>query len=511
MKGLKTLVLATAMAVSMVAGCCSSFAAETVSDESVVIALSAEPTCLLNCIIAGSANSAPGYMIYDSLVRYNSETGEVEPDLAVSWEMLDDVTWQFKLREGVVDQNGNPLTADDVLYTFKIGTEGGLSFYTRNFDIEKFEVIDDTTINIVTTSFQPDLITMLCVACYGITTEEGVNDAGGVDAACVNPVGGSGPYNFVEWVSGDHITLERNENYWGEKAYFKTVTLRFVSDATTRLLGLQSGEYDVVASVNSEQVSSVEANPDLTLVSDSTLSGNFLLFNCATEGLDNVLVRQAIAYAIDRNVILTAAMLGYGELTQSTLSTMNPAYVENPNYLFDTQNIEKAKELMAEAGYADGGLTLTYRYDAGTTGEKIGVMLQGWLKEIGIDVQLSVWTDSTTDQAAGNWDIQLNSAGAYMLERAYNCLITGSGEYLTNGWSAWCNKEFDAAVEKIKEDRITDMGERGAALADAFFIAEEECPIIGLYNTVAFAGVRNGITGLRVSIQGEYTFEKITK
>ena len=510
MRKWKALLLTAVMAFGLIAGSFSAYAEEAPSDESVVIALSAEPTSILSCIIAGQMNDPVAYMVYDSLVRYNSETGEVEPDLAVSWEMLDDYTWQFKIREGVVDQNGNPFTANDVLYTFQIGTEGGLSFYTRNFDVTKFEVIDDYTINIVTTNFQPDLLTLLCVACYGMTTEAGVNDAGGVDAACVNPVGGTGPYNFVEWVPGDHITLERNENYWGEKAYFKTVTMKFVSDATTRLLGLQSGEYDINASVNSEQVSTIESNPDLTLYAGNTLTGNYLLFNCKTPGLDNVQVRQAIAYAIDKNVILTAAMLGYGNLTQSTLSTANPAYVENPNYLFNERNVDKAKELLAEAGYSEG-LTLRYRYDPGSIAEKVGVMLQGWLKEIGINVELVVWTDATGENAAGDWDIQLNGAGAYMLERAYNCLITGSGEYLTNGWSAWCNPEFDAAVAKIKEDKLTDMAERGQALADAFFLAEEECPIIGLYNTVTFAGSKAGIEGLRVSIQGSYTFERIHK
>ncbi len=477
------------------------------SDETLRIALNAEPTALLAPILTGGANSYVNSMIFDQLVWYNSETGETEPYLATSWEQIDDLTWEFTLRDDVYGHDGSHFTANDVLYTFQIGVEGGLSFYAGNFDVDKFQVIDDYTIQIVALEPFPDLVSLLCVGCFYMTTEAGVEQAGGVDAALTNPLGGTGAYKFVSWEPGVSITLERNEDYWGDTPYYKYVEYTFVSDDTTRMMSLQSGEVDAVNTIAISQADSVDADSNLSLWGNSTLGARFILFNCTDTPLEDVKVRQAIAYAINREDIFNVAVLGYGEMTDTTLSTLNPAYRESENEYY-TYDVDKAVELLAEAGYDESNpLSLTISYSSDSIFDTVAEMLGNYLTAVGIEVTIETvdGTSMQTRSADGDYEILLNSANAYTLARGYNCLY-GDGGYLTNGWAAWYNEEFDAIVDSQATE--SDIEVHGDILAEGFELVREEVPVIGLFNDVAFTATSTNVEGLCLNINGEYSFVK---
>ncbi len=507
MKKLVAMLLAVVMVLAM-AGC--SGGAQQGNElegksETLRIALNAEPTALLAPILTGGANSYVNGLLFDQLVWYNSETGKAEPYLATSWEQIDELTWEFKLRDDVYGHDGSKFTAEDVLYTFKIGVEGGLSFYAVNFDIEKCKVIDDTTIQLVTTKFIPDLANLLCVGAFYMTTEEGVINAGGVDAALVNPLGGTGKYRFVSWEPGVSIKLERNDDYWGEKAAYKYVEFSFISDDTTRLMALQSGQVDAVNTIAISQTKTVDGNENLKLLGQSTLGARFIIFNCSGTPLEDVRVRQAIAYALDREAIFNVALMGFGELTDTTLSTLNPAYVvgEKPYYNYD---VDKAKALLSDAGYdAANQLSLTLTYAPNSIDTVVSEIVANYLTSAGIKVTVESLDDSSMRARLGNgeFEILLGSANAYTLSRGYN-VIYGDGGYLTNGWAAWYNKEFDAIVDS--QGTESDVVKRGEILAPGFEIVREEVPIIGLFNDVAFSATNKTVDGLCLNINGEYSF-----
>lgn len=469
------------------------------------IALNAEPTALLAPILTGGANSYVNSMVFDQLVWYNSETGEAEPYLATSWEQIDELTWEFKLREDVYGHDGTQFTAEDVLYTFQIGVEGGLSFYAANFDIEKCSVIDDHTIQLVTLQPVPDLVNLLCVGAFYMTTQEGVEAAGGVDAALINPLGGTGRYKFVSWEPGVSIKLERNEEYWGEKPYYKYVEFSFISDDTTRMMSLQSGQVDAVSTIAISQAETVKADTNLTLFGNSTLGARFILFNCTDTPLEDIKVRQAIAYAIDREALFNVALMGVGGMTDTTLSTLNPAYRASENDYY-SYNVDKAKELLREAGYDETNkLELRITFSPESINNTVSEMLANYLTEVGINVTVDSvdGTSMQTKSSEGDYDILLNSANAYTLSRGYNSLY-GDGGYLTNGWAAWHNKEFDAIIDS--QGAESDINKRAEILAPAFELVREEVPVIGLFNDVAFTATSNKVEGLCLNINGEYSF-----
>lgn len=508
MKKLVAMLLAVVMVLAM-AGCSSGGTQQgnepNEKSETLKVALNAEPTALLAPILTGGANAYVNALIFDQLVWYNSETGEAEPYLATSWKQIDELTWEFKLRDDVYGHDGSKFTAEDVLYTFKIGVEGGLSFYAANFDIEKCKVIDDTTIQLATTKFVPDLVNLLCVGAFYMTTEEGVSNAGGVDAALINPLGGTGKYKFVSWEHGVSIKLERNDDYWGEKAAYKYIEFSFISDDTTRLMALQSGQVDAINTIATSQTQTVSANENLKLLGQSTLGARFVIFNCSGTPLEDVRVRQAIAYALDREAIFNVALMGFGAMTDTTLSTLNPAYVasEKPYYSTD---VNKAKALLADAGYDDANqLSLKLTYAPNSIDTVVSEIMANQLTSAGIKVTVESLDDSSMRAKLGNgeFEILLGSANAYTLSRGYN-VIYGDGGYLTNGWAAWYNQEFDAIVDS--QGTESDVVERGKILAPGFEIVREEVPIIGLFNDVAFAATSKNVDGLCLNINGEYSF-----
>ena len=198
------------------------------TDEEIVIGLASEPSALYG-VAAGNVENEEqiiGHAMFDSLVKYNYNTHEIEPNLATAWEWTDDTHLKFTLRDDVTMNDGTPLVADDVVYTcneiwvaLNQANDTGKNIVGATAD-------DEHTVTIEFNSVAPDFLTMLSWTNFGIVCKEDVEAAGGLEAVSKEPANvGTGPYKFKEWKHGQYVVLERNEDYWNKDyaGYYKTI------------------------------------------------------------------------------------------------------------------------------------------------------------------------------------------------------------------------------------------------------------------------------------------------
>ena len=295
-----------------------------------------------------SLTNSVNAIMYESLVEYDDDLNLV-PCLAESYEISDDaLVYTFKLKEGVKFHDGELLTAEVVKTNIeRVMNPDKALRQARAFSFaEEINVLDDYTLEVKLS--QPYMAFLSRLEAFQIISPAALKDE---DKLPKNPVG-TGQFRFVEWVEGDHMTVEKNPDWRNaDQIQVDTVTFKFVPENGTRVAMLETGEADIIYPLPNEMVSKVEANSDLIVeVRDSTVC-RYVTMNQNVKPFDDVRVRQALNYAIDKDAFTAVVKGGYGNKLNSALSPVLPYYVEHEEYAY---NIEKAKELLAEAGYPDG-------------------------------------------------------------------------------------------------------------------------------------------------------------
>ena len=281
------------------------------------------------------------FNIYEGLVKVQTD-GTFAGALASDYTISEDAkTYTFTLRDGVQFHNGNAVTADDVLYSIQHAIDSKITGYDN---IDTFEASDDHTIVITLKKGDTDF---LADASQAIVPKDSDNNG----ELALNPVG-TGPFAFEDYAVQDHLTLKRFENYWGTPAHLDQVTVRFLADSSQELVNFQSGAIDgftADASIT-EQVDPAGAN--LNVGNSNAVQALYL--NNAAEPFDQLEVRQALCYAIDPQNIIDTVDYGYGTEIGTAMIPGLAAYYDES--LADTyaKDTEKAKELLARAGYPDG-------------------------------------------------------------------------------------------------------------------------------------------------------------
>ena len=328
--------------------------------------------------------------IYDTLVVKDHATGEILPSLATEWEWVDDVTLHMTLRDDVTFHNGDKMTADDVIYTLQraaVGTASGSLFTT--FDTENCKALDETHIEIKMKQPFGAALSMLATAKACIVSK---NYCESVDENTFNrePIG-TGPFKFVEWVSGDHITLERNDNYWGETSAYKTLNLRPITDATARAIELETGGLDLIDSMNSADLVRFSEDPNIDVYKVAGTKINYFVTSEDDPILGDPLVRQAFSHAIDQEGVCA---MGFGETAAVAKSTMASTITGFKDMGLYTYDVELAKKELAEAGYADG-FTFTMVVPSMNTNIKTAEAIQACLSQIGVTMKIETYDAAT--------------------------------------------------------------------------------------------------------------------
>ena len=354
------------------------------AEEEIVIGSTNEPTGMQRNVGGSSGISQTMTRnVYEGLTSIDVD-GEIIPTLAEEWEVSDDgLTYTFDLREDVTFHDGTAFTADDAVWSLsEVISEDSVA--ARKSDLivmDEITALDDHTLEVVLS--QPSRSLLFNLAGVTIVKE------GDTENTSDN---GTGPYRFVEWAQGDYLTIERNDDYWGEPASNPGVTFQFFTDTTAMNNALATGALDLVIAEDSpDQLAQFEDNPAFTISEGTSTTKYLWAFSNDEAPFDDVRVRQGLYRAIDRDAILDAVWAGRGQVIGSMVPPTDPWYTDLSDvHAYDPGS---AQELLAEAGVED--LTITLDYVAGDTEATIAQLLQADLAAVGVTLELNPIDDAT--------------------------------------------------------------------------------------------------------------------
>jgi len=334
--------------------------------------------------------------VFDKLYLFDVQ-GNPVPRLAVSHKIVDDTTWEFKLRKGVKFHNGDPFTAADVKFTVERyldpKTRAPYAAFFRI--IKEVKVIDDHTVHVVTEKPDPVLPNRFSFNLF-VFPSKYVKEKGD-DHFMRNPMG-CGPFKFVEWVKNDRLVMEAYEGYWAGAPQIKTLVIRPIPEDATRIAELQTGGVDIIVNIPPFLVSQVKAMPGIEVQSVPSGRVMFLYLNTFAPGpLQDKRVRQALNYAVDKKSIIEKILMGSGFQMAINLTPYHFGYDPTlGSYPYDP---EKAKKLLAEAGYKD--LKFVFNTPSGRyiLDKQVSEAIAGMFEKVGIKMDFKVreWGDYTKD------------------------------------------------------------------------------------------------------------------
>ena len=441
-------------------------------------------------------------VLYDTFVRYDDEY-QLVGGLLESWESADAQTWVFQVRQGVKWHDGVELTAQhfvDYIDTVLDPEAGAASETSDLYADATYQALDDQTLEIVLPRQDAALLD-------GFTAQWLSRTA---DLDPEQPIG-TGPFKFVEWNRNQSIRFERNADYWRDGLpYLDELTLTMVPDATTRVNLLLTGEVDAIVSVPLAEVGRLEQESAVQLVKtpdEFAVLEYYLLMKSSASPFDDVRVRQAVNHAIDREALL-ATTFGYGGIKSNPIGDGNWAF--NPNAKsYNQQDLEQAKALMADAGYAAGeeAFAVTFKYwQEWPENLQIGQIVQANLAEIGITVDLQLleigqWVDSVIHEHDYEMALTALIPRWDPNDQFGNVYRTDDGQALE-----WENEEFDTYWEAGRA--TADIEQRKEAYWKAQEIAMEEVPAAILNSGAAFDAASNNVHNLVRFNRGDLFYER---
>jgi peptide/nickel transport system substrate-binding protein len=456
----------------------------------IVIAQGGDPSTLDPHMHAENFTFAVVHNVFDHLVRRFVKDGQLahEPGLATSWTAVNPTTWEFKLRPGVKFHNGEDFNAEAVKFSIErvLNPEQKARWRWAFADIERVEVVDPLSVRIVTKVPFPTLITNLAF-CMPIVPPRYVREKGDTHVA-TNPVG-TGPFKFVRWRKDDALVLEANEGYWRGAPRIKTLVFRPIPDESTRVAALSAGEVDIARGVPPSLVKQIADNPRTRIARVPSALNIHVILDTLKEGpLRDRRVRQAINYGVDKQGIIKSILEGNGGAVGGPLTPVMFGFAPDVKpYPYDP---ERAKRLLAEAGFAQG-ISLTFNSPNGRylKDKEVNEAIAGQLARIGVRIQLAVhewgtyvskWPDGLVPMYmigwAGTWD-----ADGIM----FPLLRTGQR------FSRWSHPDFDALIDTAR--RTLDQGERVKLYRQATQLAHDEAPWLFLFHGMDIYGVSRAV------------------
>ena len=435
--------------------------------------------------------------IFESLLAIDNSTGELIPALATAWEVAEDGSvYSFTLREGVTFHDGSPFTAQDVVATYTAGADPA-NAYAGSYDGVVVEVVDDFTIHIKPPT--PDVTFLRSMAETKIISAEQFAAEGnaGIES---NPIG-TGPFQFVEWSKGDRIVLAANPNYWDAgKPHLAEVIFRPIPESSTRLAAIQTGEVHIVNRLSSDETASLEGVSNVQVVTYPADRVYYITFNNLTTGVglptENKLVRQAMNYAVDRQAIVDGLFNGNARLSNGFVTPSNLGFDATlAPYPYDP---EKAKELLAEAGFADGfSIGMSCPVGAYTSFEDVCQAIANYLSEVGITLDGG---EIEFLESGVYWDRQAAKELPPLFGDSWSASVgealprlTGALDGMDASYSSWSDPEIDVFLDQIEQEFDTEA--RAALYKELQAYMFDNPPFIYLYEPISFEAINGAVQG----------------
>ena len=446
---------------------------------------------------AHTVSSYSSYQILNNVLEgltFFDDDLNLVPVLAESWEQSEDgLTWTFTLREGVMYSDGSAMTAEDVAWNYNRLTDpetGAGNAGNAGGAGAEWVAVDDTTVQ-VTTSEPIGILPQL----LGLNKSTGIMSPASVedDGTVVVPIG-TGPFMISEVEGTTRILLEKNPNYWQEGLpYLDAVEITPIPDDTVRETALLGGEVDWVLAIAPQSYDALVESEEIVVATAPQLSYDYMGFNLTREPFDDVRVRQAIAYAINREELCAAGFFGLCEPVQGPVGTGSPWYFDYTPY---DQDLDAARELLAEAGYADGfemELLPTTQYGETVRAAQV---LQQQLAEIGIDASINApeWSEWLElegnfmyDVYICNWNGLIDADAYYYLQHTTDKVFNFTG---------YSNAEFDALMEAGRA--TSDFDERYEIYERANQVLVDDAPYVYMYNKQEIRAYSADVMGFTV-------------
>ena len=436
--------------------------------------------------------------IYETLINYGEDNTEIEPGLAESWEISDDnLTYTFKLREGIKFHDGTDFNAEAVVKNFERWSqskdEAKFAYYPSMFGgfegdeghvIKEVTASDEHTVVITLNRPQAPFLKNLAMGTFAMASPTAFEKYG--DDFTKNPVG-TGPFKFKSWKANDTIEVVKNEDYWQEGLpKLDGVIFKVIKDNSARVNALVKGEIDLMDGLNPSDLSQIEKNTDLQKFERPSLNVGYVGFNVEKEPFNKKEVRQAISHLINKEEIIANFFEGTAEPAKNPIPPSVSGY--NDEIVDYEYSVEKAKELLAQAGYADG-----FEFDLWampvprpymTDGVKIAEAIQASLKQVNIKANIVTYEWGTYIEKT-----QAGEAPVYMLGwngdngDADNFIYTllDKDSIGANNYSRYDNPELHKIL--IEAQTISDEAQRNELYKQAQVIIHEEAPWVPLVHS----------------------------
>ncbi|MFC1465991.1 MAG: ABC transporter substrate-binding protein [Candidatus Brachytrichaceae bacterium NZ_4S206] len=437
--------------------------------------------------------------IYSQLLRFKPNL-EIEGDLAESYRAIDPTTWEFKLRQGVKFHSGKPLTSADVKYSLERIKDPEVKSprSSQLAPIIAIETPDDYTVIIKTEKPFAPLLAVLADRTIAIVNKDFVEANGG---KMDNVADGTGPFKLKEWVPNTRTVLEKNPDYFiPGQPLLDEVIYQPIPDDTARSTAVRTGTVDFIEYAPPKDLELLRSDSNIVITGEGNNNVRFLAFNTTVKPFDNPKVRQAIAWAVDREAVLQAAVNGAG--TPLYAGPFLPSFWPGLQEPVFTRDLEKAKQLLAEAGYPDGFTaklknTPTYSFLGNA-----GIAVQEQLKEIGINLEIESleWSVFLKDYLGKNFEAVVSGYSGFAdphtpLDGTY---VTGR----QNNFMSYSNPKFDELVAQGAQE--TDQAKRAEIYREAQRILLEDSPMVFLYAANEYEAMQSYVKGYVHYLNGSH-------
>lgn len=428
------------------------------------------------------------HSIYDKLIDVDENLNFV-PQLAAEWEISNGgKTYTFYLQENVTFHDGTPFNAAAVKYNFErmLDPDAGSSRTSELSPVENVVVVDEHTIEVTLKEpFSPFLAVLSDRA--GMMVSPTAAEEKGEDFK--NSPVGTGPFKFVERVKQDKIVLERNDNYWGGKPELEQIIYRPYSDENVRLTNLVSGDVHIINKVPPKDIEKLKNDPNITLSEKGSLGFQGLYLNHKSEPFSNQALRNALDLVINRDAIVKVALRDTAVPAGGPIAPGTWAYDESikPKPV----DIEKAKQLMADAGYQDG-FSFTLKITPKPVEEQIAQMIQSMAAEAGITVEIEKVEFGTMLDQMDNHEfhaIRLGWSGRTDPDGNIHALYHSTG-YINYGYD---NPEMDELLEQARVE--TEPEVRKELYRQAQELGQAESPFIFIYHELDYKAFKTSLNG----------------
>ncbi|GAA0831824.1 ABC transporter substrate-binding protein [Bifidobacterium pullorum subsp. gallinarum] len=455
------------------------------------------------------------HQVFDSLLEYKEGTTEVQGSLAESWTVSEDgLKYTFKLRQGVKFHDGTDFNADAVVFNFtrwsdpksEYKYEGdSFDYYDSMFGpdgkrvIKEVKTVDANTVEFTLNQPQAPFLQNLAMTSFGIASPTAIQEK---QASFKNEPVGTGPFVFKEWKRNDSITLEKNPNYWREGLpKLNKVIVRSIPDNSARFNALQSGEIDLMEDLSPDDLATLESNPDLQKIERPSNNVGYVGFNLKKKPFDDVKVRQALSYAVNKQAIIDAFFAGQAVPAVNPLPPSLWGYNDSiQDYEYD---LEKAKQLLAEAGYPNG-LPDEYTFYAMPVprpympdGKKVAEVIQADFEKIGVKVKIESpeWATYLDDAQAGEKDdlFMLGWTGDNGDPDNFLYTLLDKDAIPSNNYSYYASDKLHEIL--IAAQKETEQTKREELYKEAQVIIKEDAPWVPLVHTTPLLAAKANMKG----------------